>query len=135
MRRQAGAAGMRGVPGGLHDRLLLREIVAGLMDEPHLDVVGLALQLARDERARLVRGADLDDRRIAEVELRAVDHRDQRAGHRDARRGRALQDRKSTRLNSSHMSISYAVFCLKKKTKDMNTVSVANKIPTQKHNK
>src|SRR5438477_9049926 len=27
-------------------------------------------------------------------------------------------DRKSTRLNSSHMSISYAVFCLKKKTDD-----------------
>src|SRR5690242_21163792 len=27
------------------------------------------------------------------------------------------KDRKSTRLNSSHMSISYAVFCLKKKTK------------------
>src|SRR5438477_4958084 len=26
-----------------------------------------------------------------------------------------VQDRKSTRLNSSHMSISYAVFCLKKK--------------------
>src|SRR5699024_11703329 len=26
-----------------------------------------------------------------------------------------LQDRKSTRLNSSHVSISYAVFCLKKK--------------------
>src|SRR5699024_3952175 len=29
----------------------------------------------------------------------------------------AAQDRKSTRLNSSHVSISYAVFCLKKKTK------------------
>src|SRR5438477_4694696 len=29
---------------------------------------------------------------------------------------RAVIDRKSTRLNSSHMSISYAVFCLKKKT-------------------
>src|SRR5699024_12050640 len=28
-----------------------------------------------------------------------------------------LQDRKSTRLNSSHVSISYAVFCLKKKKK------------------
>src|SRR5690625_6249177 len=27
------------------------------------------------------------------------------------------QDRKSTRLNSSHVAISYAVFCLKKKTK------------------
>src|SRR2546427_7819495 len=28
-----------------------------------------------------------------------------------------LEDRKSTRLNSSHSQISYAVFCLKKKTK------------------
>src|SRR5438477_13217406 len=30
---------------------------------------------------------------------------------------RPWRDRKSTRLNSSHMSISYAVFCLKKKKK------------------
>src|SRR5437773_7693128 len=30
--------------------------------------------------------------------------------------GSALLDRKSTRLNSSHITISYAVFCLKKKT-------------------
>src|SRR3712207_8546276 len=29
---------------------------------------------------------------------------------------RRLEDRKSTRLNSSHANISYAVFCLKKKT-------------------
>src|SRR5262245_63887642 len=29
---------------------------------------------------------------------------------------RSIQDRKSTRLNSSHLGISYAVFCLKKKT-------------------
>src|SRR5690242_21259325 len=35
---------------------------------------------------------------------------------------RYLQDRKSTRLNSSHMSISYAVFCLKKK-KEIKEVS------------
>src|SRR5258707_12741600 len=34
----------------------------------------------------------------------------------DADGGNALQDRKSTRLNSSHANISYAVFCLKKKT-------------------
>src|SRR5258708_13949531 len=33
------------------------------------------------------------------------------------RYGRAQQDRKSTRLNSSHQIISYAVFCLKKKKK------------------
>src|SRR4051812_10510931 len=31
-----------------------------------------------------------------------------------------LQDRKSTRLNSSHMSISYAVFCLKKKKNEQH---------------
>src|SRR5699024_12461195 len=30
--------------------------------------------------------------------------------------GKVQLDRKSTRLNSSHVSISYAVFCLKKKT-------------------
>src|SRR5438309_8722338 len=35
-----------------------------------------------------------------------------------AERGR---DRKSTRLNSSHSSISYAVFCLKKKQKNSHT--------------
>src|SRR5690242_21469020 len=32
-----------------------------------------------------------------------------------------VEDRKSTRLNSSHMSISYAVFCLKKKKKTNTT--------------
>src|SRR5699024_11928400 len=31
-------------------------------------------------------------------------------------------DRKSTRLNSSHVSISYAVFCLKKKTKTLQCI-------------
>src|ERR1035441_178986 len=32
---------------------------------------------------------------------------------------RAESDRKSTRLNSSHLGISYAVFCLKKKNKGL----------------
>src|SRR5256885_10074304 len=32
--------------------------------------------------------------------------------------GKPLTDRKSTRLNSSHLVISYAVFCLKKKNND-----------------
>src|SRR3712207_8740379 len=32
---------------------------------------------------------------------------------------RDREDRKSTRLNSSHANISYAVFCLKKKKKDI----------------
>src|SRR3712207_8713126 len=34
---------------------------------------------------------------------------------------RAQSDRKSTRLNSSHANISYAVFCLKKKKHPMTT--------------
>src|SRR2546430_11878377 len=37
-------------------------------------------------------------------------------GHGVGARGRDGRDRKSTRLNSSHSQISYAVFCLKKKT-------------------
>src|SRR5439155_10562847 len=38
-------------------------------------------------------------------------------GPADRLRPRAPEDRKSTRLNSSHVAISYAVFCLKKKKK------------------
>src|SRR2546421_5452604 len=38
-------------------------------------------------------------------------------GGQHPRGGRSRQDRKSTRLNSSHDQISYAVFCLKKKKK------------------
>src|SRR5207249_7442867 len=38
------------------------------------------------------------------------------------------KDRKSTRLNSSHVSISYAVFCLKKKTK-LTTISTFQSPP------
>src|SRR5207249_6788312 len=34
----------------------------------------------------------------------------------------ARSDRKSTRLNSSHVSISYAVFCLKKKKQTQNMI-------------
>src|SRR3712207_7812925 len=33
---------------------------------------------------------------------------------------RAVEDRKSTRLNSSHANISYAVFCLKKKKQSLH---------------
>src|SRR2546430_13451273 len=40
------------------------------------------------------------------------------------------QDRKSTRLNSSHSQISYAVFCLKKKNKSRPSY-LGRSIPTQ----
>src|SRR2546426_2750755 len=40
------------------------------------------------------------------------------------------RDRKSTRLNSSHLVISYAVFCLKKKTEKQNRTTRAHKTNT-----
>src|SRR5690242_21502311 len=63
-----------------------------------------SFRVARDEVL-----ADREDLDVLEHDLRAVLH--------IRRAAAALQDRKSTRLNSSHMSISYAVFCLKKKKK------------------
>src|SRR5437899_4087970 len=42
------------------------------------------------------------------------------------------RDRKSTRLNSSHLGISYAVFCLKKKKR--SPLSLENQKNTQKQN-
>src|SRR5438067_9968756 len=46
-----------------------------------------------------------------------------RVGRRAAKRSPKPSDRKSTRLNSSHVSISYAVFCLKKKIRRHRAVA------------
>src|SRR4051794_41650625 len=61
-------------------------------------------------------GEDAATERIPRTDR--VDDRDVRHPH--ARCGGCVRwrDRKSTRLNSSHPSISYAVFCLKKKKKN-----------------
>ena len=58
------------------------------MNEPHLDVVGLACQFAPDQITRRFRRRNFDDRRIAEVELRIGDHRNQRPRDGDTRRFR-----------------------------------------------
>src|SRR2546430_10034824 len=42
--------------------------------------------------------------------------------------GRQQGDRKSTRLNSSHSQISYAVFCLKKKKKTTHSYSIVRTV-------
>src|SRR5690242_21169192 len=78
---------------------------------------------------RSVTTADFHDLQRPPARLRQ--RRGERAdlGHQRARQRRVAEvvgeaqaggreDRKSTRLNSSHMSISYAVFCLKKKKKN-----------------
>src|SRR6266540_5441340 len=48
---------------------------------------------------------------------------------------RADQDRKSTRLNSSHITISYAVFCLKKKKKNKKKLKIEKKKKKKKKKK
>src|SRR5436190_16651433 len=60
---------------------------------------------------------------------RRIDH-DQHRRHAAAGTFRR-QDRKSTRLNSSHTVISYAVFCLKKKKKTIKNLN--NSLPLKTH--
>src|SRR5690606_40512928 len=76
----------------------------------HQDRPRLRAGPARRPRERGDRPGDHDDGRETRP---AGDGRGGRDGGGTART--ALADRKSTRLNSSHVKISYAVFCLKKK--------------------
>src|SRR3712207_8697266 len=55
------------------------------------------------------RWVDVDVEKVAEARVLAM------VGDRARYERRVVVDRKSTRLNSSHANISYAVFCLKKK--------------------
>src|SRR5688572_30853504 len=54
---------------------------------------------------------------------RSAIERNQPAAAREISTTLARRDRKSTRLNSSHSQISYAVFCLKKKKKTHNSAA------------
>src|SRR3712207_8395628 len=65
----------------------------------------------REGRGRVSRLLGGADRKLARVPCR---------GEQRADSGDVIGDRKSTRLNSSHANISYAVFCLKKKTNYYN---------------
>src|SRR5256885_10710105 len=64
-----------------------------------------------------------------------LDVEDLDQGVRDRNHGppRGLEDRKSTRLNSSHLVISYAVFCLKKKKKSASIQGAHNKTDNYEH--
>src|SRR3712207_7531455 len=67
--------------------------------------------------------------RAGEAELRAERDLEHAAVDEDVQRvpvGDAEEDRKSTRLNSSHANISYAVFCLKKKKKSTSSRNVSS---------
>src|SRR2546430_3083866 len=59
------------------------------------------------------------------VALRAADRPARRRRIPRAPAQRRQRDRKSTRLNSSHSQISYAVFCLKKNTRRTNVATLS----------
>src|SRR5688500_19280847 len=84
------------------------------------DLVG-RLRDAQAEGGTARRHQDGDGRKDAD-DTAEVLRTEQLSAHRRRRRrlgyGGNDGDRKSTRLNSSHLVISYAVFCLKKKKKD-----------------
>src|SRR2546430_7951629 len=69
----------------------------------------------RSRSGHLLRRPTRRDLRTARTEWGGEDH--------DGRDPRGPSDRKSTRLNSSHSQISYAVFCLKKKKINNITIS------------
>src|SRR5690625_5468111 len=71
-------------------------------------------EVAQELRARLEDIGEVRPERAVNAEVPGV-------GETVVARVRGVEpDRKSTRLNSSHVAISYAVFCLKKKNKKRN---------------
>src|SRR2546426_5725284 len=99
--------------------------------EPETRLVAVVLRIHRHEHVgRLAAvGRDLGARHPAEREQIAVRDSALLCGERyhTATRYLGQRDRKSTRLNSSHLVISYAVFCLKKKKKKKGTQSTVSK--------
>src|SRR3712207_7739336 len=78
--------------------------------------------LFRSGRARLEVARQEHDPRVVGAELELALGQDHPVRHLAAKLPPfELQDRKSTRLNSSHANISYAVFCLTKKGRSAST--------------
>src|SRR3712207_8938072 len=71
------------------------------------------VRILQDRRARGARALRM---RVGQEALGHTHGQERDAALLDERADRVVGDRKSTRLNSSHANISYAVFCLKKKT-------------------
>src|SRR6266496_1393745 len=72
----------------------------------------LAQSRQQDGHASRLRGLRRKKSLLRRLRTRRMGH------HAQAHDSRSRRDRKSTRLNSSHVEISYAVFCLKKKKKN-----------------
>src|SRR3712207_8501289 len=81
---------------------------------------------AQDEVARFIReNSQPDDTIYVAFDQAAIYYlSDRKPAYRHLYDQELRADRKSTRLNSSHANISYAVFCLKKKTISITLVTV-----------
>src|SRR2546427_5439669 len=85
----------------------------------------------------LFRSLENHDRRVRraiqpEVSYPNLQHRSPRGRH-QVPISQEARDRKSTRLNSSHSQISYAVFCLKKKKKTKTHTSITSRNISTRH--
>src|SRR3712207_6885993 len=80
--------------------------------------------LFRSELAQSVRVTKAPEEDFADRVSAANAHALSKRGVQVSTGGHGQEDRKSTRLNSSHANISYAVFCLKKKKKMTKSLKI-----------
>src|SRR5688572_31608486 len=104
--------GGKGAVVAVVELLVLHQCRAGEVVEA-VHVLHRDPRIERGEQRKVLGERDRDTG-VAKREKEAVEHRPQLRGWRRCRII-TCSDRKSTRLNSSHSQISYAVFCLKKK--------------------
>src|SRR5690349_23119911 len=100
------------------------------MDPPPTELSTLSLHDALRSRVRPAMGVELDARQRQQI-IDQTRHAPRLFLH-DRKKAVARlgifprrPDRKSTRLNSSHVEISYAVFCLKKKKKSASMLPIS----------
>src|SRR5690625_6400844 len=84
-----------------------------LNNDINLQTVHFELELTQEKISELESNYFIDNKRLAEVE-HEIKEMEQSEDFSKSEFLFQMQDRKSTRLNSSHVANSYAVFCLKK---------------------
>src|SRR2546426_5278323 len=102
------------------NRQMARELVEACKQIEDDGAIRIAIFTGAGEKA-FSAGMDLKER--AETSFSPIERRNQKLSQIIHTQSRAISaiDRKSTRLNSSHLVISYAVFCLKKKKKNRDS--------------
>src|ERR1035438_379400 len=110
-----GGVGFEALPGSTHEKrpgraapAVCAQLLGGAQVDGH-QTLAVELSPNAEDEPRTVEILDVETERLATSKARDIEQADQDVC------GVSQIDRKSTRLNSSHLGISYAVFCLKKK--------------------